>query len=158
MSDTAWEIEHSLETAASPAFAWGYMTNVENYDDPPATFKLEGPFANGSSGTTEMPGQEPRHWQLRDVNPGQGYTVECPLERATLSFLWRFDALPAGRTRLTQRIVLRGENAGAFLADLQLAFGSNLAPGMARIAAAMERAEAKANDARQTGPARDNAV
>ena len=151
MSDPAWEIEHSVETTVSLGFVWGYITDIENCDDPPATFKLEGPFANGSRGTTEMPGQEPRHWQLRDVHPMEGYTVEFPLERATLSSVWSFEALPSGGTRLTQRMVLRGENAGAFLADVQLAFTPNIAPGMARIAAAMERAAANAN-AREAAP------
>ena len=152
MSEPAWEIEHSVETTTNLAFAWKYITNIENCDDPPATFKLDGPFANGSHGTTFTPGQEPRHWQLRDVNPMEGYTVEFPLERATLSSVWSFEALPAGGTQLTQRMVLRGENAGAFLADVQLAFTSNIAPGMARIAAAIERASAKANEARQAEP------
>jgi hypothetical protein len=49
-------------------------------------------------------------------------------------------------------MVLRGENAGAFVADVQLAFTPNIAPGMARIAAAMERAAANANDAREATP------
>jgi hypothetical protein len=148
MSDAVWEIEHSLETTASPAFVWRYITDIENCDDPPATFKLHGQFADGTHGTTFTPGQEPRHWQLRDVHPMEGYTVEFPLERATLSSVWSFEALPAGGTRLTQRMVLRGENAGAFVADVQLAFTPNIAAGMARIAAAMERAAANAKGAR----------
>jgi hypothetical protein len=152
MSDTAWEIEHSIETTASLAFAWAYMTDIENSDDPPSEFKLHGPFTDGTHGTTFTPGQEPRHWQLRDVNPIEGYTVEFPLERASLSSVWSFEALPAGGTRLTQRMVLRGENAGAFVADVQLAFTPNIAPGMARIAAAMERAAANANGAREATP------
>src|SRR6266849_5029738 len=100
MSDIAFEIEHSVETSASPAFAWTYMSNVANWDDPPAKFKLDGPFAVGSRGTTQMPGQEPQHWQLREVEPMKYYTVEFPLERASVLFGWRFKPLPDGRTRL----------------------------------------------------------
>ena len=143
MSDAAWEIEHSVETAASLAFAWAYMTNVANWDDPPAEFKLYGPFAEGSYGTTQMPGQEPRRWQIREVNPLECYRLEFPLEGATLSFVWRVHPLPAGGTRLTQSIVLEGECANAYLARVQPAFTPNLAPGMKRIAAAIELAEAK---------------
>ena len=64
MNDVAWEIAHSVDANASPAFAWTYMTNIANWDDPPAEFELDGPFAVGSRGTTRMPGQEPRHWRV----------------------------------------------------------------------------------------------
>jgi hypothetical protein len=59
-----------------------------------------------------------------------------------MSFEWRFDGLADGRTRLTQRIVLTGENAAAYLAHVQPAFTSSLAAGMNKIAAAMGQAEA----------------
>jgi hypothetical protein len=45
-------------------------------------------------------------------------------------------------TRLTQRIQLRGENAAALVTQVQAAFAESLAPGMRRIAAAMETAAA----------------
>ena len=146
MSDAAWEIAHSVETTASPVFAWAHLTNVANWDDPPAEFELDGPFAVGSCGTTRMPGQEPRHWRLREVNPMKSYVLEAPLERAVMSFEWRFDGLADGGTRLTQHIVLKGENAAAYVAQFQAAFASSLAAGMTRIAEALERAEAGAAD------------
>lgn len=142
MSDVVWEIAHSVETDARPAFAWTYLTNVANWDDPPAEFELHGPFTAGSRGTTRMPGQEPREWRLREVSPMKSYTLEMGLDRAAMSFEWRFDGLDDGRTRLTQHIVLKGENAAAYRAQVQEAFTSSLAAGMNRIAAAMGRAEA----------------
>jgi hypothetical protein len=42
MNDIAWSIEHSVETTAHLAFAWLFMTNVKNWDDPPAEFRLIG--------------------------------------------------------------------------------------------------------------------
>jgi hypothetical protein len=140
-SDIAWEISHSVDANVSPAFAWAYMTHVENWDDPPAQFELEGPFAVGSRGTTRMPGQEPRLWHLSEVTPMRSYTLEMPLDRAAMSFEWLFDGLADGGTRLTQRIVLRGENADAHVAQVQSIFTSSLAAGMNRIAAAMEQAK-----------------
>jgi hypothetical protein len=68
------------------------------------------------------------------------------LDRAAMLFEWRFDGLADGGTRLTQHIVLSGENAAAYVAQVQSAFTSSLAAGMERIAAAMERAEASARD------------
>jgi len=141
MSDVAWEIEHSVETSASPAFAWTYMSNVENWDDPPAQFKLDGPFATGSRGATHMPGQEPLHWTLREVSPPDSYTIEGQLDRAVMLVQWQFSGLPDGRTLLKQHILLEGENAAAYLPGVAEAFTANLAPGMERIAAAIGQAE-----------------
>ena len=145
MSDTAWETHHSVETGATPSFAWTFMSNVANWDDPPAQFHLEGPFVSRASGTTRMPGQPPRHWHLADVTPMQSYTIEFPLNNATLSFEWTFHPL-SGRTRLTQHIRLSGENAAEYLVMVQQAFGSNLAPGMERIAASIDRAYASGKE------------
>ncbi len=142
MSQVAWELSHSVETEATLAFAWAYMTSVANWNDPPAEFELHGPFVTGSRGTTRMPGQEPRLWQLREVITMKSYTIESPLERATISFEWCFEGLTNGRTRLTQRIVLTGENASAFVEGIQAVFTSSLPAGMNKIAAAMARAQA----------------
>jgi hypothetical protein len=140
MSDVAWEIAQSVNANVIPAFAWTYMTNVANWDDPPATFELDGPFAAGSRGTTHIPGQEPRHWHLREVTPITSYIFAMSLDRAAISFEWRFEAGPEGKTRLTQHIILSGENASAYIEQVRPLFTSTLAPGMARIATAMERA------------------
>jgi polyketide cyclase/dehydrase/lipid transport protein len=140
MNNVAWQTEHSVEAIASPPFAWAYMTDVANWDDPPAQFRLEEPFATGGRGTTEMPGQPARHWHLRDVKPIESYTIEFPLAGAMLSFAWRFSEIPEHRTRLTQRVTLEGENASEYLADIQQAFRSSLAPGMNKIVAAMNQA------------------
>jgi hypothetical protein len=140
LDDVAYQAEHSVEVPVSPAFAWDWRTDVGNWDDPPAQFRLDGPFAAGSWGTTTLPGQEPMRWQIRDVLPGRSFVIEMPLDRATISFEWRFDAVSDRQTRLSQRIVLAGDNAAAYAPQVQVAFGANLADGMTRIAAAMAAA------------------
>jgi len=55
MANVAWEITRSVETPASPAFAWKYWTTVSNWSDPPAEFELQGPFEAGSRGLTRFP-------------------------------------------------------------------------------------------------------
>jgi hypothetical protein len=152
VDEVAWEITHSIDTTASLPFAWAYMTNVANWDDPPATFELEGPFTAGSRGITRTPGQEPRHWQLIAVTPLESYVMETRLDRASMSFEWKFEALAGGGARLTQHIVLEGVNAAAYVEPVRAAFGSSLAPGMNRIATAIEVAEARARrDQNQSG-------
>jgi hypothetical protein len=73
----ACQLEHSVEADVSPSFAWNWRTDVKNWDDPPARFQLDGPFARGSSGTTVLPGQAPLHWRIRDVQPGRSSSLKC---------------------------------------------------------------------------------
>jgi hypothetical protein len=147
MNEIAWQLEHSVETDASPGFAWSYLTDVRNWNDPPAEFMLDGPFAAGSQGTTLMPGQEPVRWHLSEVQAGQSYTIETDLQGATLSFRWRFDAVSDRTTRLTQRIVLTGPNAAAYAEDIERSFGANLQSGMERIATTIATAAARIREA-----------
>lgn len=140
MNTVAWEMTHSVETNASPSFAWNYWTDVANWDDPPAKFELQGPFAVGTRGTTLLPGQEPLHWIIRKATPPDAATIEIELPGATLSFEWRFDGLADGRTMLTQRVVLAGENADAYRSQAQSTLTDTLPAGMAKIAEAMARA------------------
>ena len=145
MTIPKWEISHIVETSATPGFAWTYWTNVENWDDPPAEFTLEGPFAAGSPRNhSGCPGQDLLHWIIREVTPPVGATVVDEIaEGAFLLFAWRIDAVANARTRLTQRIILAGEKADVFLSQVKAAFSTAPAAGMKRLAAAMEEAEKK---------------
>ena len=73
MNDVVYQVEHSVEVPVTPAFAWDWRTNIKNWDDPPAQFQLDGPFAAGSWGATRLPGQEPLRWQIRDVQLGKSF-------------------------------------------------------------------------------------
>jgi Polyketide cyclase / dehydrase and lipid transport len=141
MTNIALQLEYSVEAEVSPSFAWSWRADVKNWVDPPAEFQLDGPFASGSWGVTQLPGQEPMRWQIRDVQPGSSFVIDMPLEEAVLSFEWDFEPLSNHRTRITQRIVLSGDNAAEFVQQVRAAFGSTLQDGMRRIADAMVRAE-----------------
>jgi hypothetical protein len=140
MANIAWEITHSVETSASPAFAWKYWTTVSNWADPPAEFELQGPFETGSRGVTRFSGQPPIEWFLQKVCPPIVATIAMPLAQAVLSFEWRFDELRDGRTRISQRIMLEGENAEVYRSQVASAFAANLPDGMNKIATAMAEA------------------
>jgi len=148
MSDIAWQLEYSVEADISTEFAWQFQTEIANWNDPPATFLLDGPFEAGSCGTTLLPGQEPMHWHIREILPGKSFVLQLQLERAMLTFEWRFDDLPGRRTKLTQHIVLSGENAGAYAEQVEAGFGTNLPDGMRRIAAEMAAAAKHSDSAR----------
>jgi hypothetical protein len=141
----AWECQRSVDVDVPRSFAWRHMADVGNWSDPPAEFGLDGPFASGSQGWTRMPGQPAHAWVLRDVEPERGYTVVGGsfLDRAELIVYWRFDSVTDGKTRLTQRLELCGENAARYADDLRAAFEPNLEPGLKRIARLMEEAQRK---------------
>ena len=143
MSEIALQLKYSVEADVTPAFAWQFRTDIANWNDPPARFSLEGPFEAGSCGTTLLPGQAPLHWRITQVRPGQSFVVAMQLDQAVLAFEWRFDELPGHRTRLTQEIVLSGDNAPAYAAQVEAGFGSNLPAGMKRIAVEMAAAQSE---------------
>jgi hypothetical protein len=98
MATVPWEITHSVETNASPAFAWNFWTDVANWDDPPAEFELDGAFATGSRGATRLPGQEPLNPDMklpdlaiqvlhRNEGKGSNYILSDYLAKISSEFL-----------------------------------------------------------------------
>ena len=146
MMNLAWEMTHSVETEASQDFAWTYWTNVANWDDPPARFVLDGPFAAGSVGTTHLPGQEPMQWLIRDADPRNSATIELQLDGAILSFEWSLEAISSERTRLSQRVLLWGENAATLRAQVEATFAVTLPGGMKKLAGAIGAAAARSKN------------
>jgi hypothetical protein len=140
LAEVDWLIEHSETTRASPAFVWRFQTDVGNWSDPPATFRIDGPFARGTRGVTLLPGREPVPWRIDEVETGRSYTIALDLEGAVLVCHWRFEPAPEG-TRLTQRIGLRGPEAPRHAEGVRSGFGPNIEPGMKRIAALLAEAE-----------------
>jgi hypothetical protein len=143
--EIALELEHSVEVDVSPEFAWKYRTDIANWSDPPARFVLDGPFVAGSRGTTLLPGQPPLQWTIQAVQPPTSFIIEMQLERAVLTFEWRFDAVSERKTRITQRIVLAGDNAEAYKEQVEAGFRSGIADGMKRIAIDMAAAEKRSS-------------
>mgnify|MGYP001826046798 CR=1 FL=1 len=146
-TEVEWLLEHAEVTGASPAFVWTYWTDVAHWDDPPASFALEGPFASGARGTTTLPGREPLPWVLRDVREGESYRIESELAEARLVCEWSFESLPEGGTKLRQRIGVSGPGAARQAEAVRQGFGPTLPEGMQRIARLLADAEATAREA-----------
>ena len=112
----AWECQHSVDVDVPAAFAWQYMTRRRQLERSSRRVHARRPVHLGrAQGTTRMPGQPPVAWTVRDVDDGRAYTIDGDslLENARLLFHWRFDAISNDRTRLTQHVELRGDNAAA---------------------------------------------
>ena len=140
MVDTPFVLEHSIEADVSPAFAWKFRTDITTWSDPPATFQLDGPFAEGARGVTLMPGQEPVAWWIRDIRHGHSFAIEMPLDQATLRFEWHLGAASERRTKLTHRVILAG-HMETYRNQVEAGFGANLAAGLEKIAQSMVAAE-----------------
>ena len=56
-SEVAWMFQHSVDCNAPRHFAWSHWSDIANWNDPPASFHLDGPFEAGSHLTTSLPGQ-----------------------------------------------------------------------------------------------------
>jgi hypothetical protein len=144
--DPLWEFRYSIETGAHAEFAWQFWTNVANWRElePGVEFEWDGAFVPGARGCTRMPGQEPRHWLVRAVDPGRSWTQEILLPGASFMVSMQFEEVVKGRTRITQRLWLEGERAETFLDDVRL-FETTTPDGLQRIAAAIEKAQSKAD-------------
>jgi hypothetical protein len=137
VSDRFWAFSHSVECGAPREFAWKYWTNPANWEDPPARFEFDGPFAVGTTLTTILPGQELRS-VIRGVEQGSAALIEMDVEGATVRFHWTFAELAEDRTKITQRITLR--DGSEELVGQARMLDQTVPDGMKRIAERMERA------------------
>jgi hypothetical protein len=87
VSEVAWEIAHSIDANASPAFAWSYMTNAANRDDPPVKFELDG---HSPPGRAERLG-----WQGKSLCTG---TYEESAQGKCTHLRWRWTEQPCRST------------------------------------------------------------
>ena len=138
-TETAWQFQHSVDCNTPRQFAWDYWTNIDNWNDPPASFHLGGPFEVGSQITTSLPGQS-FHSVIRDVIADREAIIEMQLPGAILSFHWKFENVSENRTRITQRLVLSGPNAKSFIPQVRR-FEESTPQGMKKLVAAIERAQ-----------------
>lgn len=139
MSEVALQFECSVEADVSLAFAWSLRVDVAIGMIHPQNSRRRS-ICRRLARNNFVAGPTTICWLIREVRFGESFIIEMELDGAMLSFEWRFDTLPENRTRLTQRIVLTGENAPGYVDQVKAGFGSTLADGMRRIAAEIERA------------------
>jgi hypothetical protein len=134
----SWELKHSVIADADRQTVWAFVSDIENLarieGDAVESMTMDGPFQAGTKGTTKMRGQEPTHWRLAEVEPPERATYEMELSGAVVRFAWKYDELSDSRTRLSQRIVLEGPGAEAYVPMMEAAFAPNVGKGMERLA------------------------
>ena len=142
--EAVWEFEHSVDCATSPYFAWNYWSNVENWDDPPAEFQIDGPFQPGARITATSPGQDPWLSVIREVLHGRAATIEMQLPGAALSSRWTFaDSPTRNGAIMTQRLTLSGPNAAEYLDQVSI-LERTVPEDMKKLASTIDQANAEA--------------
>ena len=136
MSETVWKFEHTVECDAPQEFAWEYWTNPAKWDDPPARFEFDGPFAAGTSIRTILPGQTLES-VIREVKKPDTALIEMEFAGAYVRFRWKFEKLDAGRTKITQTMSLSGDRASG-LVDQARTLEHSVPAGMTKIAERIE--------------------
>ena len=137
--EPVWQFQHSVECNVPRHFAWSYWTDIANWNEPPASFHLDGSFEAGSRLTTSLPGQT-LHSLIREVvrTGTDEAIIDMQLSGAILSFHWKFESLSQDRTRITQRLTLSGANAEALVAQASM-LEKSTPEGMEKLAAVIER-------------------
>jgi len=76
------EFEVSATIPAPVAKVWATWTDITKYPewDPREEYlTLDGPFADGATGTSKQKGNPASTFVISDVVPGQSWTTTCPL-------------------------------------------------------------------------------
>ena len=131
MVEPAWEFEHAVECEAPREFAWKYWTNPQNWDDPPARFEFNGPFAAGTRIKTILQGQTLESI-IQAVESGREATIQLAYGEARVEFEWRFEEVTARSTRISQRIELAGTSDTALVEQAKV-FEKTAPAGMQRL-------------------------
>jgi uncharacterized protein YndB with AHSA1/START domain len=139
----SWELKHSVIANACRQTVWEFVSNIDNLalveGDAVESMTLDGPFKAGARGMTKMRGQEPTHWRLAEVEPPERAVYEMELPGAVVHFTWTYEELTDDRTSLSQRIVLGGPGAEAYVSVMEEHFAPNVGKGMERIAEEIAR-------------------
>lgn len=139
-----WDLEHSVETDATPEAVWRLWSDVPTWptwDAGVERAELRWPFAEGATGSLTPVGQVP--FTLTEVRPLEAFADETEVPSAVLRFRHRLEQLDAGRIRITHRIEIEGPSA-----DALGAMGSGSSAG---VPAAVARSASLASDASRSG-------
>ncbi|MEV4310682.1 SRPBCC family protein [Actinocrispum sp. NPDC049592] len=111
---TTYEYEHSEVTDASTdaVYAlWADVTRWAEWDTSIVGITIDGPFAAGSRGTMTIEGMPPIPYTLTEVTVGRSFSDETAIPGAVLRFGHVVETVDGGRTKVTHRVEIEGENA-----------------------------------------------
>jgi hypothetical protein len=135
-----WAFEHSVECGVTVEFAWKFWTDVRNWalDADVQSIEIDGPFAAGARGFTNSKSSGRVDWRVVEARPERA-VIEFPAPGAIGRFAWTFEDI-GGRTRMTQRCTLEGEQAGVLGKAIGPSLEAGIPAGMQKLCEAMEEA------------------
>jgi Polyketide cyclase / dehydrase and lipid transport len=98
---------NELLTSATPAALWRLYSDVSTWPRWDAALEavtLDGPFAEGSSGTLKLHGQEPLTFKITEVTPERGFVDETEIPGGVVRFRHRIEPVEEGEVRLTHEV------------------------------------------------------
>lgn len=151
-----WEKEESVEAMADPAFAFRYLTSIENMAADPGIERVEtdGPHRDrvGMRGRTHRVDGGTTDWVVTVVEPDHRFVIDVALRDACLRFDFRFEERIGGGSVVSQRVSLFGPNAGEYLEGVAAGFGTTLRDGMRAV---RDWIDAAATNRRGSAPGAD---
>lgn len=135
-----WTFEHTIESSVSSEFAWDFWTNVGNWvlDADIDSVEIQGAFVAGARGVTQSKSSGRIEWRVEELQPGRA-VLEFPAPGVVARFIWTFEDAQ-GRTRITQRVSLAGEDVSAYVDTICRGLRAGIPVGMRKLCEAMEAA------------------
>jgi len=112
-----WTHVSSIETSATPAQVWALFSDVagwKRWNAGIVNIELHGPFAEGTSFTMQVPGDDIFTSTLRAVRENQEFTDETVVDGNRVLVFHRIEALPSGRTRISYSTEISGPKEAEF--------------------------------------------
>jgi hypothetical protein len=100
--------------------------------------ELYRPSAAGSRGVTQSKSSGRIEWRIAEIQPGRA-VLEFPAPGALAIFMLTFEQLD-GRTRITQRVSLSGEQAHQYATSIGISLETGIPAGMFKLCQAIEAA------------------
>jgi len=136
----AWTFDHSVDCGVTVEFAWAFWTDVRNWaiEADVISVEIDGPFASGARGFTNSKSPGRIDWRVVEARPDRA-VIEFQVPGARGRFVWTFEDVE-GRTRMTQRCTLEGEQAGELAKIVGPSLEAGIPGGMRKLCEAMEAA------------------
>jgi uncharacterized protein YndB with AHSA1/START domain len=106
-----WDFEHSVEAPASRERVWALWTDISawpSWNPGVARAELDGPLAEGATGTVRAAGGPTSTLKVLEVEPDRSFVTEASERFMRLRFEHELADAEDGQLRLTQRVRMTG--------------------------------------------------
>ena len=141
---STWSFQHSLVSPAPAVHVWAVLSDVETWatwDPDVVRSRLDGPLAQGVTGTLRPAGGPPMRFTVTRLQPGRQLSDVARLPLARLEFDHVLQPAGSG-TRLTHTVTITGPATPLFARVIGRKVRAGLPGAMAALAELAESAQA----------------